>query len=191
MIHICCFFFCCCCSLFYKLFSVFGFHLFSTDNSVLIMKNIEMIRWELIQVTDICTLGTNKAALIFPWILIFSCLSADHSQIGVSCSFMCRLRHAPDHLDGHRPLILTTSSLTCIASKIPYLVGITILPSIQGRKLVVNLDFFFLHSTHPSINVDIPGIILFSKYLLEIFPRLAQLNFLLLGSPNLSSRYLQ
>lgn len=46
-----------------------------------------------------------------------------------------------EHLDSHRDLVLTISSLTYLSCSIPHLSGTSLPPSIQGRNLVVNLGF--------------------------------------------------
>ena len=84
-------------------------------------------------------------------------LSADHSQVGISrpiyrlSSLDSDMYLTTGHVqwDGHRPLMLTSSSLTWFSSKIPHLTGTTIPSSTQSRNWVVNLYILcsFLHST--------------------------------------------
>ena len=121
-----------------------------------------MIWFERLQViSNICILGTKKSCSYLsmdsyiPSPILF--LSADHSQVGISrpiyrlSSLDSDMYLTTGHVqwDGHRPLMLTSSSLTWFSSKIPHLTGTTIPSSTQGRNWVVNLYILcsFLHST--------------------------------------------
>ena len=170
------------CSLLCKLFWVFGFHLLSTDNFVFIIKKIEMIRCELLQViSNICILGTKKLLLSFHgflYSLIFSYLLITPKSVSPAPSSLSSLdsdTHLTTghmHWDGHRHLILTSSSLTCFSSKIPQLTGTTIPSSIQGRNLVVNLDFSLSFTPHSRVLMLIFQVLFYFLNIYQIHPLL-------------------
>lgn len=72
------------------------------------------------------------------------------------------------HLDGHRGIMLTTSSLTESSYTIPRLIGTSVPPSIWGWNPMVNL-----HSTHPAKP---------PQYSLFYFLNISQIHLLLFSS---------
>lgn len=76
------------------------------------------------------------------------------------------------HRDGHRHLILMSSSLTCFSSKIPHLTGTTIPSSIQGRNLVVNLDFSLSFTPHSRVLMLIFQVLFYFLNIYQIHPLL-------------------
>lgn len=144
------------CVLFFKLFSVFGLHLLSIDNFVFfIIKKIEVISYELLQIIwNTSIWGPKKLSLSFhiffmDFLILFFLLMTPVLVSPALPSFpsLDSDRDLPTGLmplDGHSLLLLTISSLTFQNSSSQGNHPPT--PSIQGRNLVVNLDFTFSYT---------------------------------------------